>query len=256
MFNLFKKTSSSQKGKSKETEAENKNDVNAEINPTEFEKSVTEADNGSISSATYVGMSYSYGIEKGNKQHPYGVAPNSELAIKYLTMAAEKGFLKAQAELGMLYHRLNNYSEEGFKWINLAAKRGDADSQLILATYYKKGEVVDKDENMFYQWCLESACNGNIYAKHYLGEFYNEHSVMLLENEEYKNVAWIYAQLGHKWCKSAATSGVVKSIYYTGVSYFFGLGTQVDMEKARAYIDLAIESGDSSAIKFKKENMS
>lgn len=260
MFNLFKKNKkikSPQDAISKEIKSEEiKKDVDDGNTPTEFEKAVIDADNGSISSATYVGMSYSYGIEKGKKQHPPGVARNSELAIKYLTIAAEKGFLKAQVELGMLYQSLDKYSEEGFRWYSLAAKRGDAYSQMLLAACYRYGVVVDEDDNKYYQWCLESACNGNVVAMNYLGEYYNERSVKLLNRKDCRDEAWIYAKLGHKWCKLAADAGIEKSMYYTGVSYFFGFGTEVDKKKALTYIDLAIAKGDSSAIEFKRENMS
>lgn len=144
MFNFFKK-----KEKLNLSE-DTKSDFDNRDNKTDFEESLIDANNGNIPAATHVGISYHYGIDKGEEEHPAGIEPNFKLAVKYLTMAAERGYLKAQVDLGLLYYDSNSDvfdKEEGFRWLSVAAKRGDSFSQFVLAAHYRDGIFLPKDDS-------------------------------------------------------------------------------------------------------------
>lgn len=251
MFNFFKKKEKLSLYEDTKSDFDNKD------NKTDFEKSLIDANNGNIPAATHVGISYHYGIEKGEKEHPAGIEPNSELAIKYLTMAAERGYLKSQVDLGMLYYS-NIDKSKGFEWLSLAAKRGDAFSQFVLACSYRDGTFVEKDLDKAYQWYLESANNGEVGSMNILGGIYRERAIDISNQEdfeEHKDEAWMNAELSFKWYKLAADQGDEESMYYTGVNYAAGFGVAEDKDKSLIYIDLAIENGISYANDFKQEKL-
>ena len=257
MFNLFKKK-------------EEKTDENAELDvpmtqqfQTGFEESLYYADHGNIIEATHVGISYHYGIEKGNEEHPAGIEPNLELAIKYLNMAAKKGYLKAQVELGMLYYTADSDvfdKEKGFEWLSLTAKRGDSFSQFVLGHHYQNGELLPQDEELAYHWFLESASNGEVEAMLRLAQIYKERAEYLMGKdcftEEEKIESWNNAELSFKWYKKAADEGEVDAIFWVGVYYFAGFGVPIDKNIATTYLDLAISNGSQVAVDFKNKHFS
>lgn len=255
MFNFFKK-----KEKLNLSE-DTKSDFDNRDNKTDFEESLIDANNGNIPAATHVGISYHYGIDKGEEEHPAGIEPNSKLAIKYLIIAAERGYLKAQVDLGLLYYDSNSDvfdKEEGFRWLSVAAKRGDSFSQFVLAVHYRDGIFLPKDDSKAFNWFLESASNGEIVSMNILGDIYRKKAFEISEREdfeEHKDEAWMNAELSFKWYKLAADNGDEEAMYYTGVNYFSGFGVVEDKEKSLIYIDLAIENGVSYANDFKQEKL-
>ncbi len=251
MFEFLKKKNK------KNFENEQDSEIKNQRPMTEFEKSIINAENGNIPEATHVGISYHYGIDKGDEEHPYGIEPNFDLAIKYLTMAAQKGYLKAQVDLGMLYFSKIDKAK-GFEWLSLAAKRGDAFSQFVLACSYRDGTFVEKNLDKAYQWYLESAYNGEVGSMSMLGGIYRERAIDILNQEdfeEHKDESWMNAELSFKWYKLAADNGDEESMYFTGVNYCAGFGVAEDKEKSLIYINLAIENGIDYANDFKQEHL-
>ncbi len=260
MFNFFKKKTESPK---QETQVEQQIQ---EIKPvikkpkTYFEKSVEAAGNGNVLASAYVGVSYHYGIDVGEDEHPQGLERNPELAVKYLTIAAEKGYLKSQIDLGLIYLDADSPVadiDKALEWITLTAKKGDAFSQYVIGHYYNTGEYLPKDDIKAYHWLLESASNGCESAMVELGRIYKEKTNELLNHEnvtdEQRYEAKENASLAIKWFEKAAELGEEEAYFYTGVCYFAGFGVDKNEEKALYYLNLAIDSGDEAAIDFKNE---
>lgn len=256
MFNIFKK----QKKKEISDDLSENSRKNKPIK-TEFEKSVALADLGNVVESAHVGVCYHFGIDQGDEEHPPGLTPNPQLAIKYLTSAAEKGYLKAQAELASIYFDKDFDTfdtSKGFEWFLIAAKRGDPFSQCIVGFSYKNGDLIQKDENKAYHWFLEAASNGDKEAMNELGQIYSEKATSLLgkndaSKEEIKT-SWSNAELSFKWYKKAADLGCVNAMYFTGVYYFCGFGTDINKELSLDYLNNAIENGSEIAAEFITEH--
>lgn len=256
MFNFFKK-------QSKKSTADNlkDNSSNNKQTETEFEKSVALADLGNVVESAHVGVCYHFGIKQGDEEHPPGLTPNPHLAIKYLTSAAEKGYLEAQVDLAAIYFDkdFDTYDrDKGFQWFLIAAKRGDPFSQCIVGFSYKNGDLIQKDENKAYHWFLEAASNGDKEAMNELGQIYSEKATSLLgkndaSKEEIK-ISWSNAELSFKWYKKAADLGCVNAMYFTGVYYFCGFGTDINKELSLDYLNNAIENGSEIAAEFITEH--
>ena len=260
MFNFFKKKTESPK---QETQVEQQIQETKPIihkPKTYFEKSVEAACKGNVLASAYVGVSYHYGIDVGEDEHPQGLERNPELAVKYLTMAAEKGYLKSQIDLGLIYLDADSPVadiDKALEWITLTAKKGDAFSQYVIGHYYNTGDYLPRDDVKAYHWLLESASNGCESAMFELGKIYKEKTNELLNHEgvtdEQRREAKDYASLAIKWFEKAAELGEEAAFFYTGVCYFAGFGVEKNEEKALHYLNLAIDSGDEAAIDFKNE---
>lgn len=230
---------------------------------TYFEKSVEAASKGNVLASAYVGVSYHYGIEVGEEKHPQGLEKNSELAVKYLTIAAKKGYLKSQIDLGLLYLDADSPAfdiDKALKWITLTAKKGDAFSQYVIGHYYNTGDFLAQDNTKAYHWLLESASNGCESAMVELGKLYKEKANKFLNHkditDEHRRKAKECASLAVKWFEKAAELGEEEAFIHTGICYFEGYGTEKNEEKALYYLNLAIDSGDEAAIDFKNDHFS
>lgn len=260
MFNFFKKKTEPPKQDThlKETQQEIKCTINKP--KTYFEKSLEAANAGKIIPATHVGVSYACGIEVGDNEHPQGLEPNAELALKYLTMAANKGYLEAQKYLGLVYLYDDSSVADinkALEWITLTAKKGDAYSQYIIGICYNAGKHLPKDDVKAYHWLLESAYNGCESAMFKLGIIYQNKANELLKHknitDEQRYEAKENASLAIKWFEKAAELGEEEAFFYTGICYFAGFGVDKNEEKSLYYINLAIDSGDDVALNFKNE---
>lgn len=174
-------------------------------------------------------------------------------------MAAEKGYLKSQIYLGLIY--LDDDSpvadiDKALKWITLTAKKGDAFSQYVIGHYYNTGDCLPRDDVKAYHWLLESASNGCESAMFELGKIYKEKTNELLNHEgvtdEQRREAKEIASLVIKWSEKSAELGEEEALFYAGFCYFAGFGVEKNEEKALYYLNLAIDSGDEVAIDLKK----
>ncbi len=257
MFNFFKK-----KTDENETVAEVDNavDTKKEQQPkTELEKAIEDAKNGNIHTASHLGNVYHYGREIGDEEYPEGVEPNYSLSIKYHMMAANRGHLKSQVDLGLLYmddDSLVYNSQEAIKWFHLAAKRGHSFAQYVIGHYYGVGTLLPKDENKSFHWLLESANNGECGGMLELARIYKKKADELLDEEGFSEAdrieSWKNAQLCFKWYKKAADLGEEEAMFYTALFYRSGYGVKEDREQGLYYIDLAIENGYEGAIDVKQ----
>ena len=73
---------------------------------------------------------------------------NSAEAVKWYTLAADRGFADAQNNLGVCYENGNGVAKsyaEAVKWYKLAAEQGDSIAQNNLGVCYANGEGVDQN---------------------------------------------------------------------------------------------------------------
>lgn len=96
-------------------------------------------------------------------------------AIPKLQTAANMGHKKAQYWLGHCYDKGDGVDEDdnlAFQWYSKAAAQGHAKSQYQLGQCYRKGEGVAKDYNKAVEWYTKAAKQGNADAQYQLGKCY------------------------------------------------------------------------------------
>ena len=104
------------------------------------------------------------------------VPGNYTEAIRWYSLAANKGHGDAQIRLGYIYEKGKGVPEghiEAVRWYRLAAEQGLADGQLNLARKYRRGEGVLQDYGEAMRWYTLSAYQGNYWALLRLGNMYH-----------------------------------------------------------------------------------
>lgn len=95
-----------------------------------------------------------------------------ELACYWLEKSAMQGHQESRYILGSIYKmRKDTISKiRAFYWLGQAAREGDANAQVDLATLFMAGnEVVEKNETKAIYWAARSAMQGNGGGKYLLG---------------------------------------------------------------------------------------
>jgi uncharacterized protein len=98
-----------------------------------------------------------------------------QTALKLLKPLADKGEIKAQFALGVMYGNgdgvTKNYSDAE-KWFRKAADQGSADAQKNIGGMYEYGEGVKQDYSSAVQWFRKAAEQGDAEAQVDLGKMY------------------------------------------------------------------------------------
>ncbi len=84
-------------------------------------------------------------------------------AIKEFQLSAERGDVKAQYNLGVMYQLglgVPQDDQEAVRWYRLAAEQGDASAQFKLGVMYDKGKGVLKDYVLAHMWMTLAAAKG------------------------------------------------------------------------------------------------
>jgi TPR repeat protein len=104
----------------------------------------------------------------------HGFDMNFPEGVRYIQMAAEKGYAPAQRRLGALYEQGKGVPQDldkAFHQYLLAANQGNAGAQYIVGhSYYEGGRGVDKDIDHAFIWWKKSADLGHHIAQHNLGK--------------------------------------------------------------------------------------
>lgn len=97
-----------------------------------------------------------------------GAIEDEGASIKWYKMAAERGHVRAQKELGDIYSNENNTIEtdniEALKWYRMAAEQGDANAQYECGSLLMHGDGVVHDLTEAAKWYLKSVENGYTFA--------------------------------------------------------------------------------------------
>lgn len=105
-----------------------------------------------------------------------GVAKNPSTAVEYYREAAEKGYGKAQFQLGQCYLIGQGVDKvdslKAFDWILKSAKQNFAEGQYRIGLFYYEGIIVPSNKVEAVTWFLKAAEQGHDDAQNYLGICY------------------------------------------------------------------------------------
>ncbi|KAG0229764.1 hypothetical protein BGW42_001367 [Actinomortierella wolfii] len=178
-------------------------------------------------------------LEIGTTHHqPNPVLPaNTDWAIYWLEIAAERGNLNSQWNLAMIYQRNSeNYAKAAY-WFREAALQGSANAQNRLAWMYDNGEGVEQNDAETTYWYQKAAEQGDP-----AGE--NNYAWMLdlgqcVEQSDTEAMAWYH--------KSAA-QGFMNAQFSLGSMYELGQGIERDDEVALNWYALANDQREQDAV--------
>ncbi|MCI7623914.1 MAG: protein kinase [Clostridiales bacterium] len=164
---------------------------------------------------------------------------NSAEAVKWYTLAADRGFADAQNNLGVCYENGNGVAKsyaEAVKWYKLAAEQGDSIAQNNLGVCYANGEGVEQNYEEAVKWYRLAAEQGDSNAQLNLGWF---HENGIGTEQNYEEAV--------KWYRLAANQGDSAAQNNVGCCYENGNGVEKNYKEAVKWYRLAADQGDSNA---------
>ena len=90
-----------------------------------------------------------------------------------LTEKEEHGSKEEQYSIRLMFEKDKNYIE-AIKWYKLAAEKGDLYAQNNLGSIYKNGQGVMRNYNEAIKWLRLAAEHGSVDDQYNLGEMYEE----------------------------------------------------------------------------------
>jgi len=117
--------------------------------------------------AFILGLAYHRGVE--------GFQQDYEKAAKWYRLAALRGHLQAQANLGLLYAAGEGVPQDyaaAFRWSGMAAEAGNARAQALVGSAYLYGRSVPQDYKAAVEWLRKSAEQGDELGEIGLGTVY------------------------------------------------------------------------------------
>ena len=127
--------------------------------------------------------------------------------------------------------------EEAIKWYKEAAKLGHIKSKLKLGTLYYEGLGTKTDLDTAANWLMEPATNGYTDAQYMLGMIYLQGTAKIKKNES-KALTLL---------EKAAEEFNTDAIFQVGRMYYYGVGAQKNIDKAKKYLTLADEQNNALA---------
>lgn len=154
-------------------------------------------------------------------------------ALKFWRPLARRGDVKAQFNLGVMYHQglgVRKSDRETAKWWHRAAERGYARAQTNLGNMYQYGLGVPKNYKAALKWYRTAARKGDAQAQYNLG-FMAWKGIGIHRNNH---------QAMH-WFRRAADRGDVNAQFNLGVMYEYGQGVARNRVVAYALYNLIVE---------------
>jgi uncharacterized protein len=121
-----------------------------------------------------------------------------------LRQQAEQGNIRAQATLGAVYDKRENYAE-ALLWYRKAAEHGDDRAQYLLGGMYDQGKGVAQDYAEAVRWWRRAADPGNEEAPFNLGVMYALGRGVAQDNVQAYMWASIALRVGRKSGKAASS---------------------------------------------------
>lgn len=168
--------------------------------------------------------------------YKYGKKDLSKAAY-WLERAAEKGDAKSQLELAVMYENgsgVERNGENAVKWYRFAAEQGEVKAQNRLGRIFKFGECdteVDYTQAKF--WLCKAVEQGDRYAGYWLK------NIDTLIEQYNECVAW--------FCDMSKCGGIMADAYRVASLYWRGEGAKADYWKSLLAIKNAAEQGDATA---------
>ncbi len=150
---------------------------------------------------------------------------------------AEKGDVKAQYNLGLMYIRGDGVEQsytEAAKWHRKAAEQGYADAQYSLAAMHFNRDIPTEDYVEAANWYLKAAEQGHVKAQLNLGILYFRGDIYEEDMEE-----------SVKWYLKAAEQGNAEAQFNLGNMITRGLGVPAeDIVRGTMWVLVSIENPD------------
>lgn len=178
--------------------------------------------------------------EQPQEVQKYQGLENGKLLEKTGKIEEAREQYKISADLGEMeacyhYGRLSD-GTEAVNYYRLSAQSGYGEAQCSLATCYKTGKGVRKDENEALS-LYQKASEQNIPEAQYHLAMYYMNGLLVSKNSE----------KAKKLLEESAKSGVVLAELQLGNCYFKGLGTTVNKEVAVSWWKRAAQQGNTKA---------
>ncbi len=158
-------------------------------------------------------------------------------ALRLWRPLAERGDVRAQAKLGLLYDNGQGVTKDqaaAAVWYRKAAEQGDARGQNSLGVMYANGEGVTKDYATALSWFRKAADQGDARGQTNLGLMY----------EKGQGVPQDYVAAA-AWYRKAAEQGDAGSQAFLGIMYGNGQGVPQDHVAALAWAQKAADQGNA-----------
>ncbi|MFT4059692.1 MAG: endopeptidase IV [Legionella sp.] len=175
----------------------------------------------------YLGRLYFYG---------YGQLKNTQLAMRYFTQAAQKGYLPAIQILAKYSLLHDKDPQQAVAWFKRAAAAGDVNAQMFMAAAYLYGIGVKKNQDSAIHYYIDAAKNGNAIAQYTLAENF-------LESRHATN-----NKLGLIWLTKAANNNNPQALTKLGTFYLSGKMVDKDVVKGMSLLNQAAAQGFAPAM--------
>lgn len=194
------------------------------------------------------------------------------VTLDALVAAAENGSIEDQYKLGKRYIDRKEY-KNARKWLSKAAERGYVTAQTKLGWLYEHGKGVKKDYEVAFSWYEKAANQGDGYAQRPLGKFYElglgvypdpEKAAYWYEKAAQQGIARAQANLGILyetgvgvtrdyekavfWYKKTTEQGYPRGQFLLGQMYERGLGVEKNEGTAKRWYRKSASSKYSRAI--------
>ena len=202
-----------------------------------------------------------------------GTEKNAVKAHEYMSASADQGFDYAFYDLGVFYYQdeENKDIELAASFITEAAKRGVFPAQYLLGYFYHKGIGIEKNINEAISWYQKASKNGHLVADFYLGAMYFDGKDIEADYEKaiyfFKKVAaqknedaleylgirdaflkrYCFANEARKNNVDVCKKLISAAMYFLGVIYERGLGTEKNIDEAINWYKLSDEKGYDKA---------
>lgn len=154
-------------------------------------------------------------------------------AVKWYSMAAERGVADSFAEVGRTYAWADNPDyKQATEWLRKGVSAGSVLSMRILGNMYREGEGLTRNGNEASKLYQEAARLGDQYAMADLGDMYRNGDGVD------KN-----PKLAMEWYKKAAVAGSAYAMNQVGILYHDGVGVEQDHAEAGRWYEKAAEAG-------------
>jgi TPR repeat protein len=168
-----------------------------------------------------------------------GVARDPTEAVKWYRVAASKGCVSAEYNLGGMYRYGQGVTKdpsEAVKWYRKAAEQGNASAQSILGFMYDNGEGITEDASEAVKWYRKAANQQDAAAQFNLGLMYWEGRGVT------RNVVQ-----AAKWFRAAGEQGVAPAQFNLGLMHMTGTGVTKDSTSGVKWFHMAAEQGYAPA---------
>jgi TPR repeat protein len=162
-------------------------------------------------------------------------------AAQYLQKAAQQGNPNAEVTLGSLYGKGRGVPRSvamAVHWYRKAAEVGHPLGQYAMGNFYAQGLGVTNDMDQAIEWWLKAAKQNQVDAQTALGETY------LLPSPSYGKKYLNFTEAKH-WLALAAGQGSPVAMNALGSIYESGLGVDQDFKEAAKWYQMAAERGNA-----------